>query len=140
MPRHGRRFKRPRLGQTKPKAAPKPTTDPVFKDKAGQIVLPGDFVIYACGKGRDAHDIAFGKVYAVFWGAASWGPDIFWPKLRVQGVRGNGQLLQLRGWGYLRHSETVIKLLPVQVPATVRDLFKGKTEPEPTPEEDHDPA
>lgn len=58
--------------------------EPVFPDKTGRSLRPGDFVVYGHALGRCA-GLQYGMVLAITEGKFGYG-DKQYPKLRIQGV------------------------------------------------------
>ena len=56
---------------------------PVFKDKTGTPLQPGDLIIYGHALGRCAA-LQYAKVLGIQWSKDTWGVPT--PKVRVQGV------------------------------------------------------
>jgi hypothetical protein len=107
---------------------PKPTEAPVFRDKAGWLLQPGDLVVYGHALGRCAA-LQYGKVISIDY-AEKASFDYYknthvWPvRLKVRGVSdGYGQKPALLKLGTLQYGSRVLKVDRTQVAVAFLDVL-----------------
>lgn len=99
---------------------PKPSYPPVFKDKRGTELKPGDLICYSHLLGRSA-GLKFGKVVSVDWSgdpAYNHQRHVYehCPRLKVRGVEESWKgKLELGKIGTLQYEDRVLKVAPEQV-------------------------